>query len=929
MSPRKAKTANGRPTGNGASAQRKSRRAAKTADLAPEPLAETKPISRGEPVNQAEAYGVRVVTAQEEGKVAPGGKYWRLVRVRHLSPEENQGKHNAFVDAVDENGVRVRDPALRIGWTWEGRTPGETAEPKALDKPDSEPAGNVDIYGGMRLGVWITGDGLPSDRAESLHTNHPDEPGPNGELWNSIGHHSFALLFQRSVAGEDGGGGEQVWLDARYVAETIADLTMVRPGQSFVQTWTLENNGTQPWPEGSSLLWIGGEAMGSPTSVALPPTEPGARVDVAVRFVAPMAGHLPGGSYTSTWQPATADGTRFGDPVWLTVFVAEERIYLPHVQAAKPAQAPAALDAGLAGTVATTLPVQMVRAYEKLGLDVNAPIDPATGAVAPQVAHPGLAADTGVGWVRLNLILGRQWSHPLDDKRPQGLTWAETYRFILDSYRSRQLRIYALLGHESVAEGIGDRFRDAPGGDPLADAWVQQYAGTVLAIARLFRDQLEVIETFNEPDDWNGQGRNWIHPGWLAAMLEAVYRTVRSDPGLAHLRIVSGPLQGLEGPNKGNGAMDYLDRVYQHGIGLFGWGRDGRPFPFDGVGYHLYVHENATDDLDRHAIDLGNTYRAYLGQMLDVIRKHEGHDKPLYVSEAGWFSNGDNREFWEQFQAASMQLGLNRLLAEPAVALVFSFCLQDFGGPHDGKYYGVYRQGLLSLEGRKPAYEALRAVATSPNLVPTCERPAVYDSAKYVAGKDAVADETPFVPGAGFQQVWFLRNDGTTAWGPGYTMACVGGERMGAPEGVELPACAPGQETAVSVPHVAPAAVGRYTSVWQPCNAQGQLFGQRVWTIINVVPVAAGMAGEEQWLPMAGSVPMTTHAAAQANAGGASVRTTRSLQDSLRWLVRLGVIYEGALEKLPASGDAEAVALAVDAAVAVARRQLEDLLTEH
>ena len=555
------------------------------------------------------------------------------------------------------------------------------------------------------------------------------------------------------------------------MAETIADLTMVRPGQPFVQTWTLENNGTQPWPEGSSLLRIGGRGDGSSAeSVPLPPAEPGAQVEVSVPFVAPLAA----GSYTSTWQAATADGTRFGDPMWVTVFVAEKMIYLPHVQAVparpRPAQAPTpALDVGLAGTVATTLPVQMVRAYEKLGLDVNAPIDPASGAVAPQVAHPGLAADTGVGWVRLNLILGQQWSHPLDDKRPQGLTWAETYRFVLESYRGRQLRIYGLIGHEAVAEGVGDRFRDAPGPDPLMDGWIQQYAANVLAIARLFRDQLEVIETFNEPDDWNGQGRNWIHPGWLAAMLEAVYHTVRSDPGLAHLRIVSGPLQGLQGENKGNGAADYLDRVYQAGIGLFGWGRDGRPFPFDGVGYHLYVHENATDNLDQQASDLDNTYRAYLGQMLEVIRKHEGRDKPLYVSEAGWFSNGDDREFWERFQAASLQLGINRLLAQPSVALVFSFCLQDFGGPGDGKYYGLYRSGLLSVEGRKPAYEALRALATSPNLVPTCERPAVYDSAKYVEGKDAVADETPFVPGATFQQVWFLRNDGTTAWGPGYT----------------------------------------------------------------------------------------------------------------------------------------------------------------
>ena len=98
--------------------------------------------------------------------------------MRHRTPEENQGKHNAYVTAIDENGQRVRDRVLRIGWTWEGRTADEPAEPKRLDKPDNEPAGNVDIYGGMHLAVWITGDGLPSDRAENLHTHHPDEPGP-------------------------------------------------------------------------------------------------------------------------------------------------------------------------------------------------------------------------------------------------------------------------------------------------------------------------------------------------------------------------------------------------------------------------------------------------------------------------------------------------------------------------------------------------------------------------------------------------------------------------------------------------------------------------------------------------------------------------------------------------------------------------------
>jgi hypothetical protein len=144
----------------------------------------------------------------------------------------------------------------------------------------------------------------------------------------------------------------------------------------------------------------------------------------------------------------------------------------------------------------------------------------------------------------------------------------------------------------------------------------------------------------------------------------------------------------------------------------------------------------------------------------------------------------------------------------------------------------------------------------------------------------------------------------------------------------------------VAVPFTAAGAPGRYISVWQPCNPQGELFGQVVWLIINVLPVAVGTAAgaagaagavpgvDGSWLPMTGSLPVTAHAAPHGAGAAAPVRATRSLQEALRWLVRLGVIYEGALEKLPSGGDAEEVALAVDAAVEAARRQLEALLAE-
>lgn len=142
-------------------------------------------------INQARAYGVRILPAS----VAPGRAYWRCVSVRHLTPNENRGKHNIYVDAIDSAGDRVRDPNVRIGWTWEGRRPNEIARPAPLDKSPAEPMGNIPLDWGQVMRVWIDSP-QPSDAVEGMHSNHPDERGPNGEIWNSKGHHSFALVFQ-------------------------------------------------------------------------------------------------------------------------------------------------------------------------------------------------------------------------------------------------------------------------------------------------------------------------------------------------------------------------------------------------------------------------------------------------------------------------------------------------------------------------------------------------------------------------------------------------------------------------------------------------------------------------------------------------------------------------------------------------------------
>jgi len=131
---------------------------------------------------------------------APTGKEcWRVVKVRRLTANENRGKHNIFVRAIDGAGNRVRDDRLRVVWTWQGRSPDQEARPPALDKGDSD-FGHADIpiEKGVRAEIWLEGDGLESDHVANLHTDHnlteKTSDGQDGNYWF---HHSYLVIFQR------------------------------------------------------------------------------------------------------------------------------------------------------------------------------------------------------------------------------------------------------------------------------------------------------------------------------------------------------------------------------------------------------------------------------------------------------------------------------------------------------------------------------------------------------------------------------------------------------------------------------------------------------------------------------------------------------------------------------------------------------------
>jgi hypothetical protein len=135
--------------------------------------------------NDAQAYGVVV-----ERVATP---YYRAIGVHHLTPDENHGLHNVYLDVINSRGDRIR--GIPVAYDWRGRRPDEDAPPVALDKPDDEPGANIPIGLNQFITVWVAGSG-PSDKVTGLATVFPDE----GD-GNYMGHHSWLVVF---LARDDG-----------------------------------------------------------------------------------------------------------------------------------------------------------------------------------------------------------------------------------------------------------------------------------------------------------------------------------------------------------------------------------------------------------------------------------------------------------------------------------------------------------------------------------------------------------------------------------------------------------------------------------------------------------------------------------------------------------------------------------------------------
>ncbi|HVM46597.1 MAG TPA: NBR1-Ig-like domain-containing protein [Candidatus Acidoferrum sp.] len=137
------------------------------------------------------------------------------------------------------------------------------------------------------------------------------------------------MLFLATLWQAEAGDG------ASFVSQTVPTNTVVAPGQTFTQTWTLQNTGTTSWSPGESgyaLMLSGMDSLGAvPVATNVISTlfhpyatidsgssiGPGATATFSLSFIAPETP----GTYSDCFQMANASGVAFGPQMGVQVIV--------------------------------------------------------------------------------------------------------------------------------------------------------------------------------------------------------------------------------------------------------------------------------------------------------------------------------------------------------------------------------------------------------------------------------------------------------------------------------------------------------------------------------------------------------------------------------------------------------------------------------
>lgn len=105
---------------------------------------------------------------------------------------------------------------------------------------------------------------------------------------------------------------------AEFVEDvTVPDGTAIVAGDEFTKTWRFRNNGCLDWPDGTQMIYWGGDQMGGPDAVDVPATAFNKTADVSINLTAPTEP----GEYTGYWQIVAPDGAGVGAYVYVAIEV--------------------------------------------------------------------------------------------------------------------------------------------------------------------------------------------------------------------------------------------------------------------------------------------------------------------------------------------------------------------------------------------------------------------------------------------------------------------------------------------------------------------------------------------------------------------------------------------------------------------------------
>jgi hypothetical protein len=114
---------------------------------------------------------------------------------------------------------------------------------------------------------------------------------------------------------------------ARLAGETPPDETLLKPGQYFWKTWTLENTGTCTWDATYKLIYNSGDLMDGLTSYPLPGlVAPGETGEISIYLKTPATE----GTFTGYWSIQTPWNASFGvgptsNPFYVKVVVSDDK----------------------------------------------------------------------------------------------------------------------------------------------------------------------------------------------------------------------------------------------------------------------------------------------------------------------------------------------------------------------------------------------------------------------------------------------------------------------------------------------------------------------------------------------------------------------------------------------------------------------------